>query len=399
MGLYEQEENIRGIASVLRKQATISYRHSYHLETFAAASAALERFKLIGDHLGTAEALFLIGSALTMQSKEAEATRFLDEALAIFRAHGNDVGIVQCLERLGEVQRRKGNARKALGTAEEAVGIASRCGDKLGEAKIHIILGVTHASLGNLERGVSTLLVASEMARRIGWEHGVCSSTAHIGRIKKDQGRFQEALEVLDESMGVARRSKFPWRLAQALSTSGACFMGQGRLDEAANAYREAYSVYQGISLGKGAGSSAFALAGVKNQQKAMKSSLFWYDTAIAEYRKLQDKRNLSRCLARKVVVLEEAHQDDEAALHYEASLVLDWELRNSYNRAGNRRKLSKIPKTMIKWESRKRSQLISGGQQTSPLLCDIHRLQRRLPQLSTPSLGLIVRFGSTVDS
>lgn len=383
--LYEQEGNNRGIASVLRKQASISYRHSYHVKALDAASAALEKFKVLSDPLGTAESMYLIGSALTVQSKEDAAAPFLDQALAIYRTHSNDVGIVQCLERLGEIQRRRGLYEQALITLEEAVGIASRCGYKLGEAKALAILGLMQRD--DLEKGTSTLLRACEMARSIGWDYGVSTTLMDLGRFKVFQGNYQEGGELLQESIAVARRCKFPWRLGQALQELGVNLKNQERFDEAAEALDESYSAFQDISLSGDAAASADLLGEVKKQQRLLRSALYWWTVAIAEYRKCRDKSGVSGCLARRAEALEELEQYDEAALHLEASLVLSQEIGSHDYVVWYRSRLSAIPRTTIKWESRRDSWPGPvGTQQASRLLCDLKKLQRRLPQFMTPS-------------
>ncbi|KIO21535.1 hypothetical protein M407DRAFT_28867 [Tulasnella calospora MUT 4182] len=389
--LYEKDENNRGIASVLRKQASISYRHSYPVKTLDAASAALEKFKRLGDPLGTAESLYLIGSAMTVQSKEEEATTYLEQALTIFRTHGNDVGIVQCLERIGEIHRRKRRNQEALDTLEEAVGIASRCGDKLGEAKVLIILGVAHMDNGELTRSASILSEACDIARRVGWEYGVCTALWDLGTLKLREDNYPEAEGLLQESLTAARRTKAPWRLAQVLGSLGLCLRSQGRADEAIKAYEGSYSAYQEISLGEESANTASIVAELKRDQGSRRDSLVWYSSAIAEYRKIGDKYKVSMCLGEKARVLVDMEEYDEAVLHFEASLILDQEL--GYGLSWNQERLSKIPKTIIKWESRKYSKPRGVGvQQVSPLLCDVARLQRRLPQLRSPGLKLAIR-------
>lgn len=391
LGLYEQEGNNRGIASVLRKQASISYRHSYHVKTLDAASAALEKFKVLGDPLGTAESLYLMGSALTVQSKEEEAAPLLDQALTIFRTHGNDVGIVQCLERIGEIHRRSWRQQQAFDTLNEAVGIASRCGDKLGEAKALIILGVAYMDESDDVKAGSLLREACDTARRIGWEYGVCTALWDLGTLKMRQNSYLEAEELLQEAVAVARRIKAPWRLAQALDSLGVCLRSQNRIDEALKPIEEAFSAFQEVSLIPESADSAQLVADLKSRLGSKRDSLVWYDAAIAQYRKLQNTYAVSRCLRSKADILMEAEDYDQAALHFEACLVLDVELGYYYDASRDRERLSSIPKTVIKWESRK---YFKPRQQVSSLLCDVNKLQRRLPQLRSPGLGLNIRIG-----
>lgn len=399
--MYEEEGNHRGIASVLRKQAAASYRHSYPVNALKAATAALEKLRTLSDPLGTAETLYLIGSSLCLQSKNEDAMAFLNEAHEIFRAHANDVGIVECLERMGELHRRKGDRPKALLILEEAVTIAARCGHKLGEARALVVLGAVTHDQGDLDGAASIYLEARDLAGRIGWEQGVGRALLCLGNIRRAQDRGAEAEELCRESTAVSRRCNSRWRLAQGLWVLGTCLRDQGRLGEAVAALEESCSTYAEISHGDWEFPyTASLLAAVKKDHGATADSLYWYDVAIVEFRKIPDKSELSRCLADKALILEELEKYDEAALHFEASLVLDWELQDDSGVRWNRRKLGNTRKTAIVWESRKFAKPKRlGTQHALPLLCDVRKLQRRIPHLRTSSLRLEIQVKERVDS
>lgn len=395
--IYEQEGDERGIASVLRKQAVVYHRHSYHLKALEVAVDALEKCRELQDSLGMAETLYLIGSTLTIQSKNDEAMAFLKEALEMFQTNGNDVGVVQCLERIGEIHRREWEYEEASSTLESALEIARRCGDKLGEAKALLVLGLLYSGKGDQDRGASTLSETCDTARRIGWEQGVCTSLIHLGTIKASQGSDHEAEELCWEAVSVARRSNARWRLAQGLSELGRHLRRQGRLDEAATALEESCSVYHEISLAnpETAGTTS-DLATLKREQGRLQEALFWYDQAIIRYRTLGDTYDVSRYLEEKGEILAELHRSDEAALHFEACLVLRME--HGYYYGPTRSRLSRIEMTAIQWEHRKRfkSGLVTtpSVNPSLPLLLDMRRLQRRIPQVVTANLKLPIRFG-----
>lgn len=341
-----------------------------------------------------------MGSALMLARKEPEALPKLQEGLELFRAEGNSVGIVNCLERLGEAYRREGLPTEALSTVEEAVDIASRCGDRLGEAKTLTILGVTYYwGLSDAANAISSFQKALDIARDIGWEHGVTTALCRTGAIKFEEGIHSEAEELLRESVRVARRSDAKWRLGQALQYLGRCLWSQGMSQEAISTLEDSCNVYEALALDYSialADGAAF-LAGSKANQGDTEGALFWYDKAIAESRKGLDKLDTSIYLENKGKYLVEVGRFDEGALHLEASLVVAQELG-----MGGHMHWSIIPKTVIRWEVRRQARLRSTKAQfvpTASFSCDMKKLQRRVPQLTTANLKLTVRLDNEGDS
>lgn len=395
--IYERDGNERGVVSVLRKQAVVYHRHYDPLKTLRVGLAALEWYKNINDPLGMAEVLFVMGSSIALQSKYDEAMSFLKEALEIFQSNGNNVGVVQCLDRIGEVHRLEYRDPEALSTLESAVEIARGCGDKLGEAKAMLALGTLHIDMGNRENGVAMLSDARDTAQKIGWEHGICTILRRLGLVKYYDGAYGEAEKLCREAASIARRSNARWRLAQTLSDLGDYIRSQGRLEEAAVTLEESYSVYNQISLADSEfADTAFKLAEVKREQGRLEEALLWYDQAFAQYRILRNNFKLLSCLERKGDLLIGLGRYDEAAEHLEAFLASrqSTDYYSLYHLAFS--KLCRIPKTAMQWERRKRHKQVPSTSSplttTSSLLCDMKRLQRRMPQMTTANLKLPIQ-------
>lgn len=237
-----------------------------------------------------------------------------------------------------------------------------------------------------------------DTAQRIGWEQGVGIILGRLGIIKSIQGAYDEAEELCKEAAAIARRTNAWWRLAQALSDAGDFIWKQGRHDEAAATLEESYSVYNQISLAntESAG-TAFKLATVRREQGRPEEALLWYDQAFAKYRILGDGYKLLDCLDGKGDVLMDLERYDEAAQHLEAFLAYQvWAVQYSPYRDFVRSKLCRIPMTAMQWERRRRHKQVPSTSPpltpTSSLLCDMRRLQQRIPQFATASLRLPIR-------
>ncbi|KIO23802.1 hypothetical protein M407DRAFT_26792 [Tulasnella calospora MUT 4182] len=147
-------------------------------------------------------------------------------------------------------------------------------------------------------------------------------------------------------------------------------------------------------------------LGDVKKELGLRDDAVYWYDQTVLEYAKLKDRFKMSVFLVRKAMLLLEMEQYDEAALNFEASMILDRELGDDGDVVWNRGKIGSIPRTAMKWESKWHpdpGNLDACGScstaHSSSLLSDAQNIQRRIPRLATARLRLSIRPGSIVGS
>ncbi|KIO15861.1 hypothetical protein M407DRAFT_34497 [Tulasnella calospora MUT 4182] len=379
--LYQEDADTKGIARVLQKQAAAAYRYSDFDKAIATATAALEHFRNLDDPLGIAGASYTLGDSLALRGQVDEALRVLQEALEINRTHGNDVGAALCLERIGALQRITDQLDEALFTVEEAVAVASQSGDRFAVARALRTMGLVHLDRSNSDRAAEAFLMVRPIAQNIGWYAGLSDIEQRMGCIKMQSGDYHEAEALFQNSVSIARQARARWELAWNLRRLGECFQQQSKVDEAASALREACLLFQELSLANESVQVASTLVELKRSQGDWDGTLFWYDHIITVYRSQGGHGTVAYYLAEKGDILVKAQRYDEAALHFEATIVtfaengysLDWELE----------RLCAVPKTAMKWERR------------LPLLCNLKKLQRRQPQLTTATLKFPIPLNS----
>ncbi|KIO27632.1 hypothetical protein M407DRAFT_23065 [Tulasnella calospora MUT 4182] len=377
--LYQAEADSRGIATVLQKQAVVAYRDGDKRQAREKATAALELFKNLNDALGIADASLWLGRCLGSREPN-EARRLLDESLNIYRMHENDVGATHCLERIGSIQTVIDEEEEALLTLSEAVAIASRSGDRLGLARALRSLAMVHEYLGDFAKATTTYSEASRIARSIGWELGMLNCLGLMVSIKSQLGDYSEAEELIRESISIAQQGGLRRLLAASLWELGKFLQEQSKPTEATEALEESCLLYSKLSLQDMSKRVASTLVEVKSSQGDWNRALFWHDHIIAVCRSQRKYTEVADHLELKSRTLGEAGRYDEAALHLEAAIVTYQENESSWE--WELRKLCAIPKTAMKWERR------------LPLLCDMKKLQRRLPHLVTASLKLPIPTG-----
>lgn len=346
--LYEERDDSRGIARVHTKQADVFYRHSRWVPSIDHATAALAKFRSLEDDLGAADALHTLGCAIYLQSTADEAIGPLQEALEIFRIHSHDIGIVNCLERLGEICRWNLRLTEATTYLEDAIAIASQSGDKAGETRATKSLAYVFWQSGDNARATATFTVTAEAARRLGLGSVLCDSLYCLATINYEEGKYEDAAGLYQESISVARSRDDGFTLSKSLEGLVKVHGVQGDVTARATSLEELWTCYQSMSY-RGPESiwAASQLAEVKKSQGDKQATLYWFDKAIAEARELLDKRELALWLAEKGRVLRDDQQYEEAALYFEASLILDREL----GRAGewSIRGIARLPKTAIR--------------------------------------------------
>ncbi|KIO27636.1 hypothetical protein M407DRAFT_243288 [Tulasnella calospora MUT 4182] len=190
-----------------------------------------------------------------------------------------------------------------------------------------------------------------------------------------ESGDHREAEELLQEAISNARQRSMRHLLASSLWELGECLEEQSKLDEATAAFEEACTLYQEMSDQARRKRVARILVKLKSNQGDWERALFWHDHVIAACRSQRKYSEVADHLELKSRTLVEAQRFDEAALHLEAAIVIYKENESSWS--WERSKLCAIPKTVMKWERR------------LPLLCDMKKLQRRLPHLFTTNLKL----------
>jgi tetratricopeptide (TPR) repeat protein len=120
------DERLAAMAQVGR--ADISHRRGDGAYAGAEAKHALEAFVRVGDELGRADALRLLGSVALVQGRFDEAERLLNEALDLARHHANPLLEAEILEERGELHERTGRSALAHADLEAAAATYRRLG-------------------------------------------------------------------------------------------------------------------------------------------------------------------------------------------------------------------------------------------------------------------------------
>ncbi|KIO22133.1 hypothetical protein M407DRAFT_245278 [Tulasnella calospora MUT 4182] len=243
--------------------------------------------------------------------------------------------------------RRKGQFTDAQPFLENAVAIASQSGDRIGETKATRTLGRLAWNLKDTAKATAILTNATETARQLGLSSVLCECLDSLGSIQVEEQRPEQAEQLFQECVSISRSTNQELMLARALTGLGDIRRERGELSEAEAYLEESCAILERISFqGWDCIFSASSLAKVKEAQGDKEPALLWYEKAIVESRTLGQKLELSEWLTEKGRILQETQRYAEAALCFEASLVLDQGLENAEDVEMDIERLVSIPKT-----------------------------------------------------
>jgi tetratricopeptide (TPR) repeat protein len=170
-------------ADGLSALAGLTYWQGAAPESRAAYEAEIELRRSIGDRRGLAEALYGISftwsiSDIGDERTAAEASRYIEEALAIFREIGDEYGVGRCEWALSNVWYGRGDVEKARQHSSSALAVFEAAGDEfmvgwtrytlaladLSEFHQRRIPGLLDSAAGHLTRSLETFDAAADIS-------------------------------------------------------------------------------------------------------------------------------------------------------------------------------------------------------------------------------------------
>ncbi|KAG9016566.1 hypothetical protein FRB90_003005 [Tulasnella sp. 427] len=350
LAMYKQQQDSKGIASVLRKQAEVAYRLDKYSDTRELASAALEELRTLEDELATADALVWLACSFDGEVRSDQGLPHFEEALRIFSAHDHVLGVSMCLERLGEISRRQGQYEKASSFLQEAIATASHSGDKVGEMRAIRTLGKVAGETEDLDKAITLLTTAVEISRHLGLQYTVCDTLSVLAQVKLEQMKYEDAEHLFLESIEIAQRTNQTVTLARSLAGLGKTCGDHGNITAARDILEESVLTFQMTSLrGVERIWVLWDLGMAKEALCDLEGALACYDQAISESQRLDWKEEFAISCSEKGRMLQEEGRYDEAGLYFEASLVVEHELGRVEVSRSLMEDLASLPMTAVR--------------------------------------------------
>jgi len=175
-----------------------------------------------------AKALFGGGRLALLQCDYGPAAERLEAALRLYRELGDDVGIAGALRVLGSVAREQGRYARAVELCSESLALAEAAGDRRAAANVHGTLAMVCWLQCDFDRTDVEATAAREIYRAIGDVEGTVSSLISLGIAARCTADTERAVVLLTESLSLAEGIGFREGIAWSAEQLGLLAAGRG---------------------------------------------------------------------------------------------------------------------------------------------------------------------------
>ena len=210
---------------------------------------SLALYKHLGDNIRVAATLTDLGAVYSLQRRDHDALRLLEEALKIVKASAppDPASISQILNRVGIVYYRQGKMNKAEKIFNEALQIAPDYANLYRRADLLNNLGAIYHRKRQFEKAEQYFKSALKISEdEVGRMHpDLTFSLSSLAALYTDTGRYAEAEEQYQRALSILEPadSNFETRIARLLHGLSRMYSAAGRKSDAESALVRAAAI------------------------------------------------------------------------------------------------------------------------------------------------------------
>jgi len=217
-------------------------------QTEKLGSESLHLFRELGDKVGMADALFLLGTRGWAKGEYTLARPQLEEASSLYQEMGEQWKRGRCLTQLARISTVQGQYEQAQGLLEQSLALYRALGDKERRgwvlyllARLLFLSGHDMAAVSNLTQQSLTLLQEIDNP----WERAY--PLVLLGQISLQQDNQAQARDLFEESRSSFKEVGDHAGMAEALLGAAGIATMQGDFVAAHNLYMEIFPILQRI--------------------------------------------------------------------------------------------------------------------------------------------------------
>ncbi len=209
--------------------------------TKALAEQGLALYRQVGDQVGIAYCLFLLGMSATYSSEYTQARSPLEESVALLRGLGDMYRLGRSLMALGLVDFAQGELTRACARLEEALALFRDLGNTEGMASLLFQLGlIRFYSQGDALTARVSFEEACTLLREVGHTGGVAVSLIRQAEVALlGQDNHATARSLAEEALGLFKDLSYKGGIAEALFVLAVVEARQGNYPAARGLYKE----------------------------------------------------------------------------------------------------------------------------------------------------------------
>jgi len=272
-----------GLAGLLRNDGPWAEAITRHATAVRAA-------RHLGDRLGQADALTVLGDLRWLTADYPGAVRDLQEALDITRDLGDRPGQANALNNLAKVRRETGDCPAALRDLEEALGTHRDTGERLGQAYTLFNLGTVRQMTGDYPGAARDLGDALGIYRDLGDRLGQADALAFLGMVRRLTGDWPGATADLEQALSFYRDLGYRRGQANILLNRGMVRRATGEYPGAAGDWAEALGIYRDIGDPRGQANTLLNLGMVRRLTGDWRGAAGDLEEALRIYRTIGER-------------------------------------------------------------------------------------------------------------
>jgi predicted ATPase/class 3 adenylate cyclase/DNA-binding CsgD family transcriptional regulator len=195
-----------GIAFSLRLLGLIAISRCNFVVAYSRTKESLALYREVGDKEGTAWSLNNLGSIVGNQGDYTRAISLKEEALSLFEELGNIEGIAFSHSSLAWVFFiSEGDPAKVRMLLEKGLALCREVGHKDGTILALRLLGEVFLQQGDTVKACMLLEESLALSREIGFRHGTAESLLLLGRVEALEGDYAAARAFYEDCLVIGR--------------------------------------------------------------------------------------------------------------------------------------------------------------------------------------------------
>lgn len=284
-------------AKALYGGSALAFYQGEYGRAVALSQESLAVYRQLGDRLGVALSLNILGGVTRNQGDHARATALFEESLALSRQSDHKWALAETLNALGIVARRQGDYGRATALGEESLVLWRDLGDKRGLAASLSHLGIVARYQGNYERARTLHEEGLALRRELGDKADLATSLGSLGTVAMNLGDYERAGELFEESLTLCRELGNKIGTAAALGNLGVLAHRQGDDHRAAGVLQESLALWRELGDRQAVATALTVLGMVAHALGDYERAAALYRESLVLYRELKDKLGIAQSL------------------------------------------------------------------------------------------------------
>ena len=287
-------DNLR--ANGLRGAGKLALQQGDYIQALEMTQESLAIFKRLGDKLGVARQLDVLGEISYDQGDYSRAVELHRESLAIKHEINDKEGIAVSLRQLGVIARDRGEYSQAKALFEQSLILFRELEDKIFIAEALTNLGLVEHSLCQYERATLLLEEAVSIYRELNDKVGISNALQNLGNVAKDQGELKQAKTIYDECVLLKHEIGDKRGIAQAQTTLAEVAFYQGKYTIVAELAEQSLRLFQRLGVKRGIVFSMVLLAYTAQYRGDIESATSLAEQCLELSKEINAPRALAYC-------------------------------------------------------------------------------------------------------